>query len=69
MRAMLAVEEPLRFVADRPFLFCVRHAASGLDLFAGRVAVPRSWKQGGGKEVEGDGEPGVRPGAAPVVLG
>ena len=73
MRAMLAVEEPLRFCADRPFLFCVRHAATGLDLFAGRVAVPRSWqgekvKESGGK-VEGYGEPGVRPGGAPVVLG
>ena len=68
MRAMLAVEEPLRFSADRPFLFCVRHVASGLDLFAGRVAVPRSWegKEGDGKADGGDGEPGCRPGAAPV---
>ena len=67
MRAMLAVEEPLRFAADRPFLFCVRHAARGLDLFAGRVAVPRSWRGGGGEGGgEGDGEPGCRPGGDPV---
>ena len=70
VRAMLAVEEPLRFVADRPFLFCVRHAASGLDLFAGRVAGPRRWEGGeggarGGREAR-EGEPGCRPGGAPV---
>ena len=73
-RCMLAVEEPLRFRADRPFLFAVRHARSGLDLFVGRVAVPRTWLGGGGgggggggRENEGDGEPGVRAGGAPVV--
>jgi len=61
MRAMLMVEEPLRFNADRPFLFVVRHAASGLDLFVGRVAGPKVWK-----DEDGERAAGVRPGAAPT---
>ena len=65
VRAMLAVEEPVRFRADRPFLFCVRHARSGLDLFAGRVAVPRLW-EGERANAEREREsPGAAAGALP----
>ncbi|MBM3810146.1 MAG: serpin family protein [Acidimicrobiia bacterium] len=33
--------EPVAFTANRPFLFLIRHAATGTVLFAGRVADPR----------------------------
>lgn len=37
-----APTEPLRFVADHPFLFFIRDVRSGAILFWGRVASPRS---------------------------
>ena len=33
-------EEPVVFKADRPFLFLIRHRATGAILFLGRVTDP-----------------------------
>lgn len=38
--AALRHQEPVRFTADHPFVFLIRHRASGAILFAGRVADP-----------------------------
>lgn len=39
--AKLEPEPPVTFRADRPFLFFIRHRATGLVLFAGRVVDPK----------------------------
>ncbi len=70
VRSMLAV--PVPFHADRPFLFGVRHGASGAWLFLGRVWAPRAWKGGGGGGVAERSSavpvPGCSAGAGPAVM-
>jgi serine protease inhibitor len=38
--AAMPREEPVAFVADRPFVFAIRHRKTGALLFLGRVADP-----------------------------
>jgi len=40
--AAMTAPEPVGFTADHPFLFLIRHQASGAILFLGRVADPRA---------------------------
>ena len=40
MRLMAMPVQPLEFKADRPFLFVIRHKATGTPLFIGRVSNP-----------------------------
>ena len=40
MRKGKAPGKPIEFVADHPFVFVIRHRATGCILFMGRVADP-----------------------------
>ena len=44
MRLMAMPVTPLAFIADRPFLFVIRHNATGTPLFIGRVSNPLQTK-------------------------
>jgi serpin B len=40
MMMAMAPAKPVEFIADRPFLFIIRHNGTGTPLFVGRVSDP-----------------------------
>ena len=76
MRAAVPVDPPIPFRADHPFLFVIRHNATGSILFLGRVNDPGQHVEGGPQQ-PGEIGPGVGPsrplpqpgGAPPVAAG